>query len=65
MSREELLALPVAVNVSTAARALAIGKDKAYALIKAGSFPAKTFPAGDTLRVSTASLWKVLDVSPE
>ncbi|WP_226599513.1 DNA-binding protein [Streptomyces violascens] len=64
MSLEELLSLPVAVSVSTAARALAIGKDKAYSLIKAGTFPAKTFPAGGTLRVSTPSLWKVLDVSP-
>ncbi|MEU5435400.1 DNA-binding protein [Streptomyces sp. NPDC020719] len=51
--------------MSTAARALMIGKDKAYALIKAGTFPAKTFPAGDTLRVSTASLHRVLDITVE
>ncbi|GAA5005681.1 hypothetical protein GCM10023257_59200 [Streptomyces hyderabadensis] len=34
MRLEELLALPAAVNVTTAGRALGIGRDKAYELLR-------------------------------
>lgn len=64
MTMAELLALPPAVSVSTAARALGIGKDKAYELIKAGHFPAQVIPLGATRRVATASLWDTLGVHP-
>ncbi|WP_241518719.1 helix-turn-helix domain-containing protein [Streptomyces sp. CB03238] len=62
MGLEELLALPATVNVTTAARALGISRDKAYALIRSGSFPVRTLPLGSTVRVPTAELWKVLAV---
>lgn len=62
MTMTELLTLPPAVSVSTAARALGIGKDKAYELIKAGCFPARVIPLGATCRVATASLWEALGV---
>ncbi|GGW23367.1 hypothetical protein GCM10010339_93280 [Streptomyces alanosinicus] len=52
--------MPAAVSVVTAARALGIGPDKAYELIKVGEFPVQTIPLGQTQKVSTASLWKVL-----
>ncbi len=55
MTMEELLSLPPAVSVATAARALSIGADKAYELIKDGEFPARTIGAnsegGDGLTV--------------
>lgn len=63
MSIEELRSLPAAVSVATAARAFGIGTDKAYALIKAEKFPAKTIPVGETQKVATLSLWEVLGVS--
>jgi excisionase family DNA binding protein len=62
MGLEELMALPATVNVTTAARALGISRDKAYALIRSGSFPVRTLPLGSTVRVPTAALWKVLAV---
>lgn len=62
MSLEELLALPATVNVVTAARALGISPNKAYALIKSGEFPVETLPLGSTVRVATASLRRVLGV---
>lgn len=62
---EEVRSLPAAVNVVTAARALGIGADKAYELIKLDAFPAQTIPLGQTQKVSTASLWKVLGITSE
>lgn len=62
MGLEELLALPATVNVTTAGRALGIGRDKAYQLIRDGQFPVRTLPLGNTVRVPTAALWKALDV---
>ncbi len=62
MSWDELRALPPLVNVVTAARALGVGRDKAYRLIKGGTFPARTLTLGGVTRVSTASLWEILGV---
>ncbi|MER6391298.1 DNA-binding protein [Streptomyces sp. NPDC059999] len=62
MTMGELLELPPAVSVATAARALGIGKDKAYELIKADCFPARVIRLGATSRVATASLWDALGV---
>ncbi|WP_309226936.1 DNA-binding protein [Streptomyces lunaelactis] len=63
MGLEELLALPATVNVTTAGRALGIGRDKAYELIRTGDFPVRTLALGGTVRVPTAELWKVLGVA--
>ena len=63
MSLDELLALPATVNVVTAARALGIGHNKAYDLIKAGEFPVRTLTMGNTVRIPTAALWEALGVS--
>lgn len=62
MSLEELLSLPATVNVTTAGRALGIGRDKAYELIREGRFPVRTLPLGGTVRVPTAELWKILGI---
>ncbi|MFJ3229885.1 DNA-binding protein [Streptomyces sp. NPDC086787] len=64
MTLDELLALPPTVNVTTAARALGIGVHKAYKLIKEGSFPVQTLSMGSTVKVPTAALWRVLEVTP-
>lgn len=63
MSVEEVLSLPPAVSVATAARALSVSADKAYELIKRDEFPAKIIPLGRTQKVATASLWDALGVT--
>jgi predicted DNA-binding transcriptional regulator AlpA len=62
MTLEELLELPATVNVTTAGRALGIGRDKAYALVRQGEFPVRTLPLGSTVRVPTAELRRLLGV---
>ncbi|MEH0576852.1 MULTISPECIES: DNA-binding protein [Streptomyces] len=62
MSLEEVLALPATVNVVTAARALGIGHNKAYDLIKLGQFPVRTLMMGSTIRIPTAALWEALGI---
>lgn len=62
MTLEEVLALPATVNVVTAARALGIGHNKAYDLIKTGRFPVRTLTMGGTVRIPTAALWEALGV---
>ena len=52
------------VNVTTAGRALGIGHNKAYELIKTGRFPVRTLQLGEVIRIPTAALWEVLGVSP-
>ncbi|MFB6604266.1 DNA-binding protein [Streptomyces noursei] len=65
MGLDELLALPATINVTTAGRALGIGRDKAYQLIREDSFPVRTLKLGGTVRIPTAELWRVLGVSPQ
>ncbi|MFB7424700.1 helix-turn-helix domain-containing protein [Streptomyces hydrogenans] len=64
MSLSEVLALPATVNVVTAARALGIGHNKAYDLIRSGEFPVRTLALGRTVRVPTAALWEALGIGP-
>ena len=60
MSREELPALPVTVDLVTAARALGIGRTKAYELTRAGRFPCPVLRHGRTYVVPTAGLLHTL-----
>ncbi|MDX3559037.1 helix-turn-helix domain-containing protein [Streptomyces europaeiscabiei] len=64
LTRSELLALPAAVDVETAARAFGIGRTTAYALAKADEFPCKVVRAGKAYRVITADLLRVLHITP-
>ncbi|WP_268896383.1 hypothetical protein [Actinomadura physcomitrii] len=41
MSHDELLALPTTVSIETAARAIGLGRTRAYQLARQGSFPAR------------------------
>jgi hypothetical protein len=40
MQKDELLALPVSVDLTTAGRAFGLGRTRAYELARAGQFPA-------------------------
>ncbi|MBY8866646.1 hypothetical protein ACIRFH_13740 [Streptomyces sp. NPDC093586] len=63
MSREEVLALPVAVDLDTSNRALGLGRSKGYELAKRGAYPCKVLRLGNAYRVVTADLWELLGLA--
>lgn len=65
LTRADLLALPAAIDVETAARAFGIGRTTAYALAKADEFPCKVLRAGKAYRVITEDMLRVLHIAPE
>jgi hypothetical protein len=62
MTRDELLGLPVTVDLQTAGRAIGCGRAKAYQLHASGQFPVRVLRLGTKLRVVTADLWDLLGV---
>ena len=60
MTRTELLALPVSVDLVTAARAFRIGRTKAHELARAGEFPVPVLRLGSTYRVTRSDLLRAL-----
>lgn len=65
MTRAELLALPAAVDLTTAARALGLGRTKAQELARAGQWPTPILRLGSAYRVPTASLLRLLEIAPD
>ncbi|WP_079056369.1 integrase [Streptomyces caeruleatus] len=65
MTRDELLALPVAVDLDTANKALTIGRSTGYALAKRGEYPVSVLRLGNAYRVVTAELHRILGVDQE
>jgi hypothetical protein len=65
LTRSELLALPAAIDVETAARAFGIGRTTAYALARTDQFPCKVLRAGKAYRVITEDMLRVLHITPE
>ncbi|MFF3918883.1 hypothetical protein ACFYZB_36620 [Streptomyces sp. NPDC001852] len=63
MSREEVLALPVAVDLDTSNRALGLDRSKGYELAKRGAYPCKVLRLGNAYRVVTADLWELLGLA--
>ena len=53
------------VDLMTAARALGLGRTKAYELAKQDRFPCRVIRIGDTYRVPTAGLLELLGVTAE
>ncbi|HEU5031971.1 MAG TPA: DNA-binding protein [Spirillospora sp.] len=62
MSQEELLALPTTVSVETAARAIGLGRTRAYELARQGAFPCKVIRVGAKYRVVTVDLRRLLGI---
>jgi hypothetical protein len=60
----ELRNLPATVDLMTAARALGLGRTKAYELAKRDQFPCRIIRIGDTYRVPAAGLLDLLGISP-
>jgi len=53
------------VDLMTAARALSLGRTKAYELAKHDQFPCRVIRIGDTYRIPTAGLLELLGVTAE
>ena len=56
LTLDELRALPAAIDLPTAARALGLGRTKAYELAKRNQFPCRVLRVGSTYRIPTAEL---------
>ncbi|OLF04701.1 hypothetical protein BLA60_39460 [Actinophytocola xinjiangensis] len=65
LSREELLALPTAVDLVTAANALGISRTKAYRMARFEEFPVPVLRLGNSYRVPTAPLLRFLGIDPD
>ena len=60
----QLYNLPTVVDLMTAARALGIGRSKAYRLARDGQFPCRILRVGTHYHVPTAELLRVLGATP-
>jgi predicted DNA-binding transcriptional regulator AlpA len=65
MTKQELLRLPVAVDLVTAARAFGISKSHGYELVQRGEFPVPVIRLGKRMCVSRGALLSALDVTDE
>ncbi|MEV4614204.1 hypothetical protein ACIQBJ_12440 [Kitasatospora sp. NPDC088391] len=67
MSRAELLALPAAIDLDTANRAIGLGRSKGYELARRDVYPCRVLRLGKKYRVITADLLRLLgiDVVPD
>lgn len=67
MSRAELLALPAAIDLDTANRAIGLGRSKGYELARRDVYPCRVLRLGKKYRVITADLLRLLgiDVAPD
>ena len=62
MTREDLLALPAVVDLTTAARVLGIGRTCAYELVRTGAWPTPVLRVGRLIRIPTTPLLDLLGV---
>ncbi|MER5348939.1 hypothetical protein ABT093_01175 [Kitasatospora sp. NPDC002551] len=62
MGRAELLALPVAIDLDTANRAIGLGRSKGYELARLGDYPCRVLRLGKKYRVITADLLRLLGI---
>lgn len=60
---EQLHALPTIVDLTTAARALGIGRTKAYQLAHDGQFPCRIIRVGKSYHIPTVELLHLLGIT--
>lgn len=65
MTTEQLLRLPVSVDIVTAGRAFALGRDKAYELAGGDEFPCPVLMLGKRYCVRKADIFEALGLTPE
>lgn len=61
----KLREMPPTVDLMTAAQALGLGRTKAYELAKRGEFPCRVIRVGDTYRIPTAGLLRLLGITDQ
>ena len=64
MTMEELLALPVSVDLVTAGRAFGLGRTKAHEMARANQFPCRVLRVGNRYRVPRSAIFEVLGIKP-
>ena len=64
LTLDELRALPATVDLPTAARALGLGRTKAYELAKRDQFPCRVLRIGSAYRIPSAELLRCLEMDP-
>lgn len=65
MTQEELLGLPVAVDLVTAGRALGCGRTQTYELARSGDLPVPVLRLGNRYRVNRADLLRALGITED
>jgi predicted DNA-binding transcriptional regulator AlpA len=63
VSLAEVRALPVVVDLPTAARVIGVGRTKAYDLVRLGQFPVRVIAYGKSYRVTRADLLSFLGIT--
>jgi hypothetical protein len=58
------MTLPTTISVETAARAIGLGRTRAYQLARRGEFPCKVIRIGASYRVVTVDLRRLLGIEP-
>jgi hypothetical protein len=61
---DQLHALPTVIDLTTAARALGIGRTKAYQLAQTDQFPCRIIRVGTSYHIPTADLLHILGITP-
>lgn len=62
MTEDEVHALPVIVDLPTAARALGVGRNTAYELVRSGTWPTPVLRIGRPIKVRRSSLLDLLGI---
>jgi hypothetical protein len=65
LTTEEVLALPVSVDLVTAGRAYGIGRTKSHELARAGEFPCRVIRVGNAYRVPKSALLESLGLATQ
>jgi hypothetical protein len=63
MTTQELLALPVSVDIVTAGRAFGLGRTKSHELARAGEFPCRVMRVGERYRVPRTEILRALGIN--
>lgn len=63
MTEDDVQALPVIVDLPTAARALGLGRNTAYELVRNGNWPTPVIRVGRLIKVRRSSLLELLGIS--
>jgi len=62
MSIDELLALPVTVDLETANRAIGLSRNVAYTMAQRNEYPVRVLRLGNRYRITRADLFRYLGI---